>query len=275
MPAADHPPVIGIIGGSGLDDPQLLRDAREVFPPTPYGEPSSPLLCGRLEGQSVVLLARHGRRHTIPPSQINNRANLHALKELGCTHVLATAACGSLRETIGRGDLVVPDQFIDFTRHRPVTFFDTFPPGIENAQHTAMAEPFARTLRCPLIQAGLDMGLRMHDGGTILTIEGPRFSTRAESRMFRLWGADLVNMTIAPEAILANECGLAYGVIAVVTDFDSWKTDEPPLYVENLLQVFHENVTHLTSLILAALPRIGAGGEATPPRACVLANERK
>lgn len=250
--------VIGIIGGSGLEDPQIFTKAREVPVETRYGLPSSPLLRGSLAGREVVLLARHGREHTIPPSQVNNRANLLALQQQGCTHILASAACGSLRPEIGPGDLVIPDQFIDFTRQRAVTFYEEFAPGIENARHTALADPFAVELRQLLIAAGRRQQLPLHEQGTILTIEGPRFSTRAESRMFRLWGADLVNMTISPEAILAGELGLPYAVIAMVTDYDSWKEDEPPLRVPELVAVFRGNIARLTGLMLAVLPQIAA-----------------
>jgi len=250
--------VIGIIGGSGLEDPQIFTQAWEVVVETRYGLPSSPLRRGRLAGREVVLLARHGRQHTIPPSQVNNRANLLALQEQGCTHILASAACGSLRPEIGPGDLVIPGQFIDFTRHRALTFYEEFAPGIENARHAALADPFAAELRQLLIAAGRRQQLPLHEQGTILTIEGPRFSTRAESRMFRLWGADLVNMTISPEAILAGELGLPYAVIAMVTDYDSWKEDEPPLRVPELVAVFRGNIARLTGLMLAVLPQIAA-----------------
>ncbi len=245
---------IGIIGGTGLDDPEFMRSAEEVRVSTPFGDPSSPILRGSIAGRDVALLSRHGREHTIPPSQVNNRANINALKDLDCKLIIVSAACGSLREDIDRGHFVIPDQFIDFTRHRVTTFFDEFEPGVENARHTPMADPFDAGLRDTLVRKGYELGLNMHDGGTILTIEGNRFSTRAESNMFRLWGADLVNMTITPECILANEMGLKYAAIAVVTDFDSWKTDEPPLRVEDLIAVFRRNVENLTKLIVSALP---------------------
>jgi len=252
---------LGIIGGSGLDDPQFMESPKEVVMDTPYGEPSSSFHCGIIRGCDVVLLSRHGRQHTIPPSQVNNRANIWALKELGCTRVLATAACGSLRAEIGRGCLVIPDQFIDFTHHRTTTFFEAFEPGIENARHTPMADPFHEGMQQCLLGTGRSLGLDMQDGKTLLTIEGPRFSTRAESRMFRAWGADVVNMTIAPETILANELGLPYAVVAVVTDFDSWKEDEPPLQVEDLVKVFMDNVEHVTKLLLTAIPALAQESE--------------
>ena len=245
---------IGIIGGTGLDDPQFMESAEETTVSTPFGNPSSPILRGSLAGREVALLSRHGRQHTIPPSQINNRANLYALKDLGCTQVLVSAACGSLRAEMDRGHFVIPDQFIDFTRHRATTFFDAFEPGVENARHTPMADPFDAELRGAVVRKGKELGLNVHDGGTILTIEGNRFSTRAESNMFRQWGADLVNMTVAPECILANELGLKYAAIAVVTDFDCWKTDEPPLRVEDLIAVFRQNVENLARLFTSVLP---------------------
>ncbi len=247
---------IGIIGGTGLDDPEFLQQIAERLVDTPHGTPSSPIRLGQLAGRDVAMLARHGREHTIPPSQVNNRANVWALKELGCEQILVTAACGSLRAELERGHFVIPDQFIDFTRHRATTFFDAFEPGVMNAKHAPMADPFDATLRGVLVQKGKELGLNVHDGGTILTIEGNRFSTRAESNMFRLWGADLVNMTVAPECILANELGLRYAAIAVVTDFDCWKTDEPPLRVEDLVNIFRQNVDNLARLILAVLPKV-------------------
>ncbi|MDF1613861.1 S-methyl-5'-thioadenosine phosphorylase [Desulfurivibrio dismutans] len=248
--------VIGIIGGSGLESPQILENTREITVETTYGPPSGPLLRGQIAGREVVLLARHGREHTIPPSQVNNRANLLALQQQGCTHLLASAACGSLRREIGPGELVIPDQLIDFTRFRAVTFHDQFPPGIENARHTALAEPFSDEIRQQLLSAGQRLELPLHPVGTMLTIEGPRFSTRAESRMFQTWGADLVNMTIAPEAVLAAELGLPYAVVAMVTDYDSWKEDEPPLRVPELVAVFRGNIEKLSRLLQAVLPRI-------------------
>ncbi len=248
--------MIGIIGGTGLDDPDFFTQATDEEVSTPYGQPSSTIRRGKLNGADVALLARHGHRHTIPPTHINNRANIHALKELGCTHIIASAACGSLRDHMGRGDLVIPDQFIDFTRRRVVSFYDHFAPGVENARHAAMADPFDEGLRQTLREAAQENGLTAHPSGTLLTIEGNRFSTRAESNMFRMWGADLVNMTIAPEVILANEAGLRYAAIAMVTDFDCWKTDEPPLRVSDLVQVFTDNVAKISSLMMTALAKL-------------------
>lgn len=157
---------VGIIGGSGLENPEILRSPEEKNIDTPYGSPSSSLLCGTMEGIEIVILSRHGRLHTIPPSKVNNRANIFALREVGCTHLLATTACGSLREEIGRGDLIVPDQFIDFTRHRNLTFFDKFEPGKMN--HTPMADPFDKNLREIIISSADRIGLGIHKKGRFL-----------------------------------------------------------------------------------------------------------
>ena len=242
---------IGIIGGSGLEDPDLLKNPSEKSIDTPYGNPSSLLTQGKIHGVSVVILSRHGKDHEIPPTQVNNRANIYALKEAGCTHILSTTACGSLREEIGRGDLVIPDQFIDFTRHRAVTFHESFEEG--NLKHVAMADPFSEDLRNSLIEAAGILKLPVHTAATIVTIEGPRFSTRAESRMFRAWGADLINMSIAPEVILANEIGIPYATIAMSTDYDSWKEDETPVTWEEVLQVFKTNVDNVTQLLIQSI----------------------
>lgn len=245
---------IGIIGGSGLDNPDLLKDPSDRVMETRFGIPSSPLKCGKIAGVEVAMLARHGREHTIPPSQVNNRANLLALQEAGCTHILTTTAVGSLREEIGRGDLVILDQFIDFTRRRPLSFFETFEP--DNPSHTPMADPFDAALREALTQSAEELKLRHHPKGTVVTIEGPRFSTRAESNMFRAWGADVINMSVAPECALANELGLPYASVAMSTDYDCWKRDEEPVSWEAVYAIFSENVEKVTSLLLRVIPRV-------------------
>jgi 5'-methylthioadenosine phosphorylase len=248
---------IGIIGGSGLDNPDILENAKAIEVSTPYGEPTSVLKSGKIKGVDVVLLARHGREHTIPPTQVNFRANIHALKEQGCTHILATTAVGSLREEIGRGHLVILDQFIDFTRLRNISFFHTFEP--HNPKHTPMAEPFSKELRTLLIEGCRELRIPFHEKGTVVTIEGPRFSTKAESSMFRIWGADVINMSIAPEAALANEAGIPYAAVAMSTDYDCWKEDEAPVTWEQILKIFGENVDKVTKLLVRVIPQI------TPP----------
>ena len=245
---------IGIIGGSGLESLDLFKEKKEIDVSTKYGSPSSSLFTGQLNGNDVVIISRHGRNHAIPPTQVNNRANILALKQNGCTHIIASTACGSLRNEIKRGDIVVPDQFIDFTRHRAITFHEVFEDG--NLAHTPMAEPFNKELREILCKCANLLNLNFHSKGTIVTIEGPRFSTRAESNMFRLWGADVINMSIAPEVILANEVGIPYAAIALSTDYDCWKTDEEPVTWEEVLRVFNKNVKNVTDLILDSIAKL-------------------
>ena len=245
---------IGIIGGSGLDNPDILEEPRDQSVATPYGEPSSPLKHGKIGGVDVVLLARHGRGHTIPPTQVNYRANIHALKQAGCTHILATTAVGSLREEIGRGDLVIIDQFIDFTKRRHMTFHESFEPHAP--VHTPMADPFDEKLRHLLIETCERLGYKHHKKGTVVTIEGPRFSTRAESHMFRLWGADIINMSIAVEATLANEAAIPYAAVAMSTDYDCWKTDEEPVSWDAIVAVFKKNAEKVTNLLVHAIPAV-------------------
>jgi 5'-methylthioadenosine phosphorylase len=245
---------VGIIGGSGLDNPDILKDAKDIAAKTRYGNPSSPLKSGKIGGVDVVILARHGREHTIPPTHVNNRANIQALKDAGCTHILATTAVGSLREEIGRGDLVILDQFIDFTRGRIVSFHDSFEP--HKPMHSPMAEPFDKKLREALNGCCKELKIKHHAAGTVVTIEGARFSTKAESRMFRLWGADVINMSIAPECALANELGMPYAAVAMSTDYDCWHESEEAVTWEQVLKVFNENVGKVTKLLTAAIPKI-------------------
>jgi len=244
---------IGIIGGSGLDDPDILKNATIEDLNTPYGKPSAPLSKGRIGDADVVLLPRHGNQHQYSPTQVNNQANIDALKEAGVTHILATTACGSLRRKIDRGHFVIIDQFIDFTRFRKNTFFDSFENG---PRHTAMAEPFHTDLRKALFDTSMELGYPTHDGGTVVTIEGPRFSTRAESHMFRAWGADIINMSTAPEAMLANEAKIPYAAVAMSTDYDGWKEDEEPVSWEEILAVFNQNADRVKKLLINAIPKI-------------------
>lgn len=245
---------IGIIGGSGLDNPDILDHPQDLLVSTVYGAPSAPLKSGRIGGVEVLLLARHGRAHTLPPSQVNYRANIQALKDAGCSHILATTAVGSLREEIGRGDLVIIDQFIDFTKRRAMSFHDAFAP--HQPLHTPMAEPFDAKLRAILIDVCAQHGFSFHPTGTVVTIEGPRFSTRAESRMFRAWGADIINMSVATEAALAVEAGIPYAAVAMSTDYDCWKTDEEPVSWDAILAVFNENAKKVTTLLIDAIQKV-------------------
>ena len=242
---------IAIIGGSGFENPEILKNPGEIEIETPFGKPSSTFETGNIGGVEVVILSRHGRDHSIPPAQVNNRANIWAIKNLDCTNILATTACGSLREEIKRGDLVILDQFIDFTRFRKVTFFEEFEKGKLN--HTPMADPFNADLRGKLIEKASELKLNYHRAGTVVTIEGPRFSTRAESKMFRMWGADVINMSVAPECILANEMQIPYAAIALSTDYDCWKNDEEPVTWEEVLKVFNQNVENVIQLIVSTI----------------------
>ncbi len=245
---------VGIIGGSGLDNPEILHDAIEIDVDTPYGKLASALKSGKIDGVDAVVLARHGKKHNVSPTQVNYRANIQALKDQGVTHIIATTACGSLREDIQRGDFVIIDQFIDFTRHRAITFNDSFENG---AVHTPMAEPFDSGLRKLLFETSKKLGFRVHQSGTVITIEGPRFSTIAESKMFRIWGADVINMSVASEAILANEAGIPYSVVAMSTDYDCWKEDEAPVTWEEIVKIFEDNADRVIKLLKMVVPEIG------------------
>jgi len=238
---------IGIIGGSGMDDPKLLSDPKAIDMETPYGKPSDKLLSGTIQNTEVVILARHAKNHSISPTKIPFQANIWALKNIGCTHILATTACGSLREDMMPGDLVFIDQFIDWTKLRKLSFFE------DEVVHTPMSEPFDDHMRDKLIETASKLGFRHHKKGTMITIEGPRFSTKAESHMFRLLGADLINMSTVPEVSLANELGIPYQSIAMVTDYDCWKENEEPVTFEMVLQTMAENAEKVKSLIIDVL----------------------
>ena len=241
---------IGIIGGSGLDDPQILTNAQDKEVTNKFGQPSSPLKCGKINGVDVVILARHGRGHSIMPTKVNFLANILALKEEGCTHILAATAVGSLREEIKPGNLVFPSQFIDFTRHRNLTFFT------EKVVHTPMSEPYDKKLTDLLCKTSEELGLEYNRDVTVVTIEGPRFSTKAESHMFRAWGADIINMSTCPEVILANELGILYQTVAMSTDYDCWKEDEEPVTFEMIMQRMGENAAKVKQLFIKSVGRI-------------------
>ena len=241
---------IGIIGGSGMGNPQILANSEELDLETPYGKPSDKLIAGNIHNTEVVILARHSKNHSISPTKVPFRANIWALKQIGCTHILATTACGSLREELMPGDIVFLDQFIDWTKLRTLTYFE------DEVVHTAMAEPFDDALRKVLINAAKKIGLRHHEKGTMITIEGPRFSTKAESKMFRLMGADLINMSTVPEVSLANELGIPYQSIAMVTDYDCWKEDEEAVTYEMVMNRMKENAEKVTSLLIETVVNV-------------------
>ena len=232
---SEHPQ-LAIIGGSGLYAIPGLAGIRQIKVNTPFGEPSSPIMIGRLAGRQVAFLARHGIGHTIPPSQVNFRANIYALKSLGVRFVAAVSACGSLREDYAPGDVVIPTQLFDFTHLRHRSFFDE--PGL--VAHVGVADPFCNQFGQQLYKACQEAKAKVHLGGSYITIEGPRFSTRSESNNFRSWGHSIIGMTSSPEAFLAREAELCYAVMAHVTDFDVWH--EEPVNVDMVISTMQKNL---------------------------------
>jgi 5'-methylthioadenosine phosphorylase len=240
---------IGIIGGTGFYDPQFVKNSTEVKLDTPYGMPSDGIIVGELDGKKVAFLPRHGKKHTIRPTDVNSRANIHALKELGVQRILAPSTVGSLREEYKPGDLVFIDQFIDRTTRREQSFY-TGP----KVCHISVAEPMCPDLRKTLIGVAEKMKISYHKTGTYVCIEGPRFSTKAESMMFRSWRADVVGMTLVPECVLAREAEICYASIATVTDYDVWK-DHPVSAIE-VAKNMKENVEKVKKVITETITRI-------------------
>ena len=243
---------IGIIGGSGLDDPELISNYEEKNVETKYGPPSSAITCGKIKGVDVCILARHGKKHNILPHKVNYRANIAALKMLGCDYIIATSAVGSLKEEIAPGDLVFPDQFIDNTKSRVLSFYE----GSGEVEHVSMANPFSSELRNLLINTAEELGYKKQDKGTIIVIEGPRFSTRAESHLYRKWDADIIGMTTVPECSLANEAEIPYASIAMSTDYDCWKEDGDPVTFEMVLKTMSENAEKVKKLLVKSIEKI-------------------
>lgn len=250
---ADMKPTLGVIGGSGLYTMPGLENTREYEVDTPFGKPSAPVAIGSMEGVAVAFLARHGLGHHISPSEVNYRANIYALKALGVEQVLSISACGSLREDYVPGNIVVPDQLFDFTRQRKGSFF-----GEGLVVHISVPEPFCPQLSERLQQAVDETGSPAHRGGTLISIEGPRFSTRGESNVFRGWGMALIGMTTSPEAFLAREAELCYTVMAHVTDYDVWHISEEPVTVEKVVEILNRN-THLAQQVVRNLVRTQTG----------------
>jgi 5'-methylthioadenosine phosphorylase len=228
---------IGVIGGSGLYAMSRLENVQEVQVETPFGAPSDTYITGTLQGRDMVFLPRHGRGHRIAPSALNFRANIYGLKELGVEWVLSVSAVGSMREDIHPGDLVLPDQFFDRTRSRVSTFFDR-----DVVVHVAFADPVCSVLARALHEAATQTSATVHLGGTYLCIEGPQFSTRAESNIYRQWGVDVIGMTNLPEARLAREAELCYATLALATDYDCWHESASDVDIEAILALLHRNV---------------------------------
>ena len=240
---------IAVIGGTGVYDPEIIEDAREVKVYTPYGAPSDLITIGEYKGRDVAFVPRHGRGHQIPPHRINFMANIWALKELGVERIIASSAVGSLRDDYKPGDFVVTDQFIDRTKGRPDTFY-------EGGQlcHISSADPVCPQLHDFFVGHAHKLGLRVQPTGTYVCVQGPRFSTRAESRLFRQWGADLVGMTIYPECVLAREAEICYVSLAMVTDYDVWA--EKPVSTLEIIETMRENSANFKRLVMEALPEI-------------------
>lgn len=235
-----------MIGGSGVYNMSQLTDVENIDLDTPFGKPSSPIMIGMLKGKPVAFLARHGLGHFLLPSEVNYRANIYALKSIGIKKIISISAVGSLREDYAPGNIIVPDQLFDFTRHqRPMSFF-----GNGLVGHVSVADPFCSDLSTKIYDATQKTGATTHIGGTLITIEGPRFSTKAESNVFRSWGMDLIGMTACPEAFLAKEAGLCYATMAHVTDYDVWHETEESVTVDMVINTLKKNVAFAQQAIV-------------------------
>lgn len=230
-------PALAFIGGSGLYSIPGLKKLEELEMDTPFGQPSAPIVVGELENKKIAFLARHGIGHHISPSEVNYRANIYALKSIGVQEIVSISAAGSLREDYHPGEMAVPDQLFDFTRDRKRTFF-----GNGLVAHPSVADPFCPALSQRILSAVKESGVKVHKGGSFITIEGPRFSTRAESNVFRSWGMSLIGMTTSPEAFLAREAEICYGVLVHITDYDVWHLSEEAVSVEMVIEVMNHNV---------------------------------
>ncbi|MBM3132762.1 MAG: S-methyl-5'-thioadenosine phosphorylase [Chloroflexi bacterium] len=242
---------IGVIGGTGLYEIEGMTDVKEVKVQTPFGEPSDAIVVGTLEGTNIAFLPRHGRGHRISPTELPARANIYALKSLGVEWIIAINSCGSFKEELKPRDLVIPDQIIDRTRGRINSFF-----GKGIVVHVPFAEPFCAVLSGVLFDSAKAVGAKVHRGGTFIAMEGPQFSTKAESRLYKSWGADIIGMTVLPEAKLAREAEICYATLACVTDYDSWHESLDPVRIEDILAILAENVGRAKSIIRLAAGRI-------------------
>ncbi len=249
---------IGVIGGTGLYQMQNLTVEQEIEVDTPFGKPSDNILIGNIDGHQVAFLSRHGRGHLYNPTEVPYRANIHALKSLGVQHIIAVSACGSLREDYAPGNIVIADQLVDFTKgKRDVTFFEN---GL--VAHVGVADPFCNELREVLFDSVQSVGGNVHAEGKFITIEGPRFSTKAESELYRAWGMDIIGMTTSPEAFLAREAEICYAVMAMVTDYDVWHDHE--VSAASVTKIFSQNVQTVQKAIVQALPHIASLSTSTP-----------
>ncbi|HEU5316899.1 MAG TPA: S-methyl-5'-thioadenosine phosphorylase [Chloroflexota bacterium] len=250
---------VAVIGGSGFYDVPDLEDRREESIDTPFGAPSDTIITGKLAGRAVAFLPRHGRGHRISPTELPARANIYALKTLGVEQIVSVSACGSMKEEIAPLDVVIPDQLFDRTKARAATFFEG---GI--VAHVAFADPFCAGLSETLFRAASTVGARVHQGGTYVCMEGPQFSTRAESRIYRQLGVDVIGMTALPEAKLAREAEICYATLAFATDYDCWHETEEDVTVEMVVRNLLQNVETGKQIIRAALPEIERGERTCP-----------
>lgn len=268
-PSARSEIVLGVIGGSGLYAMEELESVERISMTTPFGAPSSPYTVGKLPRDSgppvkAVFLPRHGPGHKVLPGEINYRANVHGLKQLGVTHLLSVSAVGSLQEEIVPGHFVFPDQFIDRTKHRETTFF-----GDGLVAHVQFGEPTCARLRVRAIEAARAEGAPVHEGGSCVVMEGPAFSTRAESELYRSWGSRIIGMTALPEAKLAREAEIAYALLATATDYDCWRGAEEEVSVDAVIAIIRENVQRARSTIARLARTLPITTEELPyPRAC-------
>jgi 5'-methylthioadenosine phosphorylase len=267
MTESGTPPVIGVIGGSGVYDIDGMVDTRWERVTTPFGAPSDDFLVGVLDGQKIVFLPRHGRGHVIPPSELNFRANIDAMKRLGVTEIVSLSACGSLREDLPPGVFVIADQFVDRTINREKSFFGT---GL--VAHVGFGHPVCSRLGDALEEAANEIGVKAVRGGTYLAMEGPQFSTVAESNLYRSWGCDVIGMTNMPEAKLAREAEICYATVAMVTDFDCWHPDHDHVSVEAIIKVLLGNADKGRSLVKQVVPKL-AGRSETCDAGCQTALE--
>ena len=246
---AEH--LVGVIGGSGLYQMKDLKILEKIPVETPFGSPSAELVRGELQGTQMIFLPRHGAGHAIPPSEINFRANIFALKKMGVARIVSVSAVGSMKEHIPPGEFVVPDQFIDRTVRRGSTFFTE---GIVG--HVGFADPICPEVAKSLAGSAKVVGGRVHEGGTYICIEGPQFSSRAESNLYRQWGVDIIGMTNVTEAKLAREAGICFATLALVTDYDCWKVEEEAVTLEAVLEIMHKNVERAQAVIKTLAPRL-------------------
>jgi 5'-methylthioadenosine phosphorylase len=242
---------IGVIGGTGLYDIEGLTDVKEVRPETPFGKPSDAIVVGKLGGLGIAFLPRHGRGHRINHTAVPYRANIYALKALGVEFIISSNSCGSFKEELKPGHLLIPDQIIDRTRQRTSTFFTE---GI--VAHIQFADPFCPVLSDIVYKAAKEAGATVHKGGTFIAMEGPAFSTRAESRLYKAWGADVLGMTVLPEAKLAREAEICYASIACITDYDSWHETNETVTIEAILKTMHNNIDLAKKTIKLAAGRV-------------------